>query len=171
MTNAKVLIMAFALVASGCGGTFGQGNAYYTCSTDTHFSEIIYDGTLRCDTFKYNEDLAFKMLADVGLVPPGSEHDFSGLTVHVKSVPLYETVFGTADGNYDAMAQLINLGSHGLALIHEMIHHWQTIHGSIDTMFHTGWCENGYGGPVAGDCPGSLSDIYSSTARDMGSNL
>jgi hypothetical protein len=171
----KPLKFLVFLLISGCGGAYGtqgwdQGEVFYVCDTPTHFAHVISDIPINCQIFEHNENLAFEMLANANLVPVGSEHDYSDFTIHVVSgdsfsFNLFSGICGNSVllGQTNEITQTIMLGDVGEALIHEMIHHWEWIHGVLDTAIHPNWCQKDYGGKDSGDCPGSLSYNYAAS--------
>lgn len=85
-----------------------------------------------------------------GLVPKEDFCDtYRNVTVHIRKEDSWESTVWTPlphteliNGRYAAghIELSLSMGS----LVHELLHHWDTIHFGFGTLNHTGWCDNGY---------------------------
>jgi len=153
------------VVAAGCFGCGGQ-NVFFTCPS-SRFQMVSSDQPLDCQKFAHNEEAAFSLLAQRGIVPESSWHDYQRVSVLYQFSWLVHArpgcvACGVVPRDIDLYEpNSITISSGGEALLHSMLHHWDYIHGRVDTMFHPSWCEKGYG--QVDSCPGSADDVYQKT--------
>lgn len=131
-----ILLVVLSAALNACSGA-----VYYQCSSP-YFNEVWSEGNINCGQFNQNAKTALDMLAKAGFVSPGEQHLYHRVHVTVEldkwNLDDNENVSGTYTLNE------IHISSSGMSLLHEMLHHWQTMNWILDTGEHPHWDTNGY---------------------------
>lgn len=103
---------------------------------------ITADPGLSVDCAAVQRDLylARDVLAQRGIVPP---EKFGAAEVHYRAENYWAFGAGMAIGEYDPNTETIQLNFVGGSLLHEMLHHWESVNGRAPNI-HDGWETNGY---------------------------
>lgn len=161
MVSMRTPVLALLLIAA-CG----PAQVYYSCPDPAPFSQVLRESdTIACDVFQYDALQALQMLDAAGVVPTGADHDFGRMTVYIDAT--WDDLPGkpNQNGEYQSLDGSAHVTVQVRALLHEMLHHWDYIHGVLTTNEHPQWCAKGYG--PHGTCPGSLDDRYQSVAQPV----
>lgn len=108
---------------------------------------VTADEPVHVKAFASNIQLARDLLDKAGLIPKAEFcATFEGVHVHIKSVYYWRDEFWgqrAGGGSYNYFDK-ITLGRSGSKLVHEFLHHWDTIHLQVANSSHLYWDKNGY---------------------------
>jgi hypothetical protein len=151
--NPTTTTAALAILAiTACG--IDNGTVYNACDGVPYFGQVASEVPIDCKVFAANAETAAALLVQSGVVPFGSLHDFNRVNVLVIDAASVTQSDPNKIGSYDNLTEKIYLARDGRSLVHEMLHHWEWIHGVMNTDDHPDWCAKGFGQFY--DCDDSL---------------
>jgi hypothetical protein len=103
------------------------------------------DFEVSCNMLQEEADLAFEILDERLLVPYRDQHVFDGVQVRVHASDCVYSGGECKSGIYSWwMAPHVELKFHRRSILHELLHHWDSIHFAFGTSWHQHWDTNGY---------------------------
>jgi hypothetical protein len=156
--------LVLVTLLTGC-----TGEVLYTCPGSAPLGALESERPIDCAAAVDNVQNAVGVLRNMGIIPTGSDHDLERMTIVVqpaggsdgRSVPGHDGY----DGWYVGVTETAYLTEAMKGTFHEMLHHWQWIHGVINTQDHPGWCEKGWG--PWNTCPGSEDGTFRDAAGSV----
>ena len=142
--NFKVLLASLVVALAGCGVPDGKvlGNCDYK---GFHIQTEHALTAHYCEFVGYQIEYAKKALDTRGLVSAEDfDKTFTNQNIRVHATDCFQAFGHSVEGSNDFLGGDIDIGVTGQALVHELLHVWDSKHFKIFTSNHAGWDKNGY---------------------------